>query len=78
MRAIFSDIHSNFEALQAVLVECQPRAGDSRASYVLLNDNFVIFRRVEYDIDTTVKKIYSTDSLARHFGDRLRIGRQVE
>jgi diadenosine tetraphosphatase ApaH/serine/threonine PP2A family protein phosphatase len=53
----------------------QPRDGDSRASYALLNDNCVIFRRVEYDIDTTVKKIYQTDSLYRFFGDRLRDGR---
>jgi diadenosine tetraphosphatase ApaH/serine/threonine PP2A family protein phosphatase len=53
----------------------QPCDGDWRASYALLDGDSVIFRRLEYDIDTTVKKIYSTDGLHRFFGDRLRDGR---
>ena len=33
------------------------RDGDPRACYVLLEGNTIVFRRVEYDIDTTRKKI---------------------
>ncbi len=35
----------------------QPRDGDWRACYVLLAGHKIRFRRVEYDIDTTVKKL---------------------
>src|SRR5476651_584783 len=36
----------------------QPRDGNWRACYVLLDNNEVKFRRVEYDIDTTIRKIH--------------------
>ena len=37
----------------------QPRDGDSRACYVLLDDDdTVYFRRVEYDMEATIQKIY--------------------
>ena len=35
----------------------QPRDGDWRACYVLLEDNAIYFRRVEYDMKKTLKKI---------------------
>src|SRR5262249_1737796 len=35
----------------------QPRDGDMRASYVLLNGDTIYFRRVEYDVATTRKKV---------------------
>ncbi|HUE71449.1 MAG TPA: metallophosphoesterase family protein [Pirellulaceae bacterium] len=35
----------------------QPRDGDLRACYVLLDDDKVIFRRIEYDAETTMKKL---------------------
>jgi predicted phosphodiesterase len=50
----------------------QPRDGDPRACYVVLIDDQVTFRRVEYDIDTTVEKIYAIVDLENSLGDRLR------
>ena len=53
----------------------QPRDGDWRACYVLLDGDTINFRRVEYDIDSTVKKIYAVPDLENFLGDRLRDGR---
>jgi predicted phosphodiesterase len=53
----------------------QPRDGDWRACYVMLDDDTIRYRRVEYDIDTTIKKIYSIPDLENFLGDRLREGR---
>jgi len=53
----------------------QPRDGDWRACYVLLDGDTIRFRRVEYDIDTTVKKIHAIPDLDNFLGDRLRDGR---
>ncbi len=53
----------------------QPRDGDWRACYVLLDGDTLRYRRVEYDIDTTVKKIYAVPDLENFLGDRLRDGR---
>lgn len=53
----------------------QPRDGDPRACYVLLDGDSLRFRRVEYDIETTIKKIYAIPDLDNYLGDRLRDGR---
>jgi predicted phosphodiesterase len=53
----------------------QPRDGDWRACYVLLDGDELRFRRVEYDVETTVQKIYAVPELANFLGDRLRQGR---
>src|SRR5579872_1675548 len=53
----------------------QPRNGDWRSSYVILDGNQVQFQRVEYEIDTSVKKIYDIPDLDNFLGDRLRDGR---
>lgn len=53
----------------------QPRDGDWRACYVLLEDDTIRYRRVEYDIDTTIRKIYDVPDLENFLGDRLRDGR---
>src|SRR3989440_1092839 len=53
----------------------QPRDGDWRACYVLLDGDTIRYRRVEYDIDTTVAKIYGIPDLDNFLGDRLRDGR---
>lgn len=53
----------------------QPRDQDPRASYVLLHDDHVEFRRVEYDIDATAKLIYQAEKLNDWLGDRLFEGR---
>ncbi len=53
----------------------QPRDGDCRACYVLLDGTTIRFRRVEYDLDTTIRKIRDIDDLDDFLGDRLRGGR---
>jgi diadenosine tetraphosphatase ApaH/serine/threonine PP2A family protein phosphatase len=53
----------------------QPRDGDWRACYVLLDGDTVRYRRVEYDVEATIKKIYAIDELDNFLGDRLRDGR---
>ena len=53
----------------------QPRDGDPRACYVLLEDDLVRFRRVEYPLEETVRKIYAIPELDNFLGDRLRDGR---
>jgi diadenosine tetraphosphatase ApaH/serine/threonine PP2A family protein phosphatase len=53
----------------------QPRDGDWRACYAILDGDSVRFRRVEYDIDTTVQKIYAAYDLDSFLGDRLRKGK---
>ena len=53
----------------------QPRDGDPRACYVVLEDDLVKFRRVEYPFEETIKKIYATPELDNFLGDRLRDGR---
>jgi diadenosine tetraphosphatase ApaH/serine/threonine PP2A family protein phosphatase len=53
----------------------QPRDGDWRACYILLDDDTIRFRRVEYDIEATIKKIYDVPELENFLGDRLRDGR---
>lgn len=52
----------------------QPRDGDWRACYVLLDGARVTFRRVEYDVDQTIHKIYEVPQLDKKLGDRLRRG----
>ncbi len=53
----------------------QPRDGNWKACYVVLKDDVINFRRVEYDVDKTVKKIYDVPDLENFLGDRLREGR---
>jgi predicted phosphodiesterase len=69
----------------------QPRDGDPRACYVILDDGRpsgdgaggeaptgpirVTYRRLNYDFETTIKKIYAIPELEPFLGDRLRQGR---
>lgn len=53
----------------------QPRDGDWRACYVLFDGKTIQYRRVEYDVETTIRKIYEIDDLDNFLGDRLRDGR---
>ncbi|HBE67914.1 MAG TPA: phosphoesterase [Planctomycetaceae bacterium] len=55
----------------------QPRDEDPRSCYAIMDDKdeSVTFRRVEYDIETTIKKIYNIGDLDDMLGDRLRGGR---
>lgn len=53
----------------------QPRDGDNRACYVLVDDDKVIFRRVPYDFESTMKKIFAIEELDDMLAERLRVGR---
>jgi diadenosine tetraphosphatase ApaH/serine/threonine PP2A family protein phosphatase len=53
----------------------QPRDGDKRACYVVLNDETITYRRVEYPWEKTRDKIYATPDLDNFLGDRLGEGR---
>ena len=53
----------------------QPRDGDPRACYAVLEDGLVRFRRVEYELEQTIAKIYDIPDLDNFLGDRLRDGR---
>jgi len=53
----------------------QPRDGNPRACYVVLEDDLVRFRRVEYPFEKTISKIYDIPELDNFLGDRLRDGR---
>ena len=53
----------------------QPRDGDPRSCYVILEGNVVEFRRVDYPITETADKIYGIPELDPFLGDRLQQGR---
>jgi diadenosine tetraphosphatase ApaH/serine/threonine PP2A family protein phosphatase len=53
----------------------QPRDNDERASYALFDGERICLRRVAYDVETTIRKIYAVPELANFLGDRLREGR---
>jgi len=53
----------------------QPRDGDPRSCYVILDEETLVYRRVEYDVDTTAQKIYDISDLDDMLGDRLKSGR---
>lgn len=73
----------------------QPRDGDPRACYLILDDGLpagaealeadarpapvgpvrLTYRRLAYDFETTIKKIYEISELEPFLGDRLRQGR---
>jgi diadenosine tetraphosphatase ApaH/serine/threonine PP2A family protein phosphatase len=53
----------------------QPRDGDWRACYVILEDKTIEFRRVEYNVEATANKIYAIEDLDDFLGDRIREGR---
>jgi predicted phosphodiesterase len=53
----------------------QPRDGNRRACYVILEDNTVTFRRVDYPAEVTRDKIYAIPELENFLGDRLLVGR---
>lgn len=53
----------------------QPRDGDWRSCYAVVELPRIEFRRVEYDIDSTVSKIFAIPELDNFLGERLREGR---
>lgn len=53
----------------------QPRDKDNRASYVYVDGNEVYFVRLEYDFETTMKKIRAIEQLDEFHAERLQEGR---
>ncbi len=53
----------------------QPRDGDNRACYAVLEDDRVTWHRVPYDFTTTMKKILDTGTLSEILARRLTIGK---
>lgn len=53
----------------------QPRDGDERACYALFDGARIWLRRVPYDFETTIRKVYAVSELDNFIGDRLREGR---
>jgi diadenosine tetraphosphatase ApaH/serine/threonine PP2A family protein phosphatase len=53
----------------------QPRDLDPRACYVLYDGETIRYRRVEYDFEVTIRKIYDIPDLDNFLGDRLGEGR---
>lgn len=53
----------------------QPRDGDPRACYVLLDGNEILFRRVKYDFEATMRKIARNPMLDDFLAKRLRVGK---
>jgi hypothetical protein len=53
----------------------QPRDGDNRSCYTIIDENKILFRRVEYDFNVTAQKIYDEPDLDNFLGDRLKEGR---
>jgi predicted phosphodiesterase len=53
----------------------QPRDGDPRACYAVIDDDLLKYRRVDYPFDKTRQKIHDTPDLDDFLGDRLCDGR---
>ncbi len=53
----------------------QPRDHDTRACYVVLDNSKLMFRRVEYDYEATIKKILDTKKLPTFLAERLKLGK---
>lgn len=53
----------------------QPRDGDSRACYAVYTDGNIRWKRISYNLDVTMKKIYKVPELDRRLADRLKIGK---
>lgn len=53
----------------------QPRDGDTRACYVVVDGNRIEFVRVQYEFEETMKKIYAIEELDNFSADRLAEGR---
>ena len=53
----------------------QPRDGNRKACYVVLEDGVITFRRIEYPAEVTRQKIYDILELDNFLGDRLLEGR---
>lgn len=55
----------------------QPRDGDPRACYATVSEDLIRWRRVEYDIEATVRRVRANPCLNDECGFRLREGRKT-
>jgi diadenosine tetraphosphatase ApaH/serine/threonine PP2A family protein phosphatase len=53
----------------------QPRDGDNRACYVLVEGNRITYRRVQYPYRTTMSKMERVGPISKEAADRLEYGR---
>jgi len=53
----------------------QPRDGDNRSCFVIMDENKIYYNRIAYDFNKTKEKIVKTKFLSPHSGDRLALGR---
>lgn len=53
----------------------QPRDGDPRACFITFDGDTIVWRRVEYNVEETCKKIYAIPELDDFLANRLREGR---
>jgi predicted phosphodiesterase len=53
----------------------QPRDGNPNACYVIIDGDLLRFRRVQYDVETTARKIYAIPELENFLGDRIKDGK---
>lgn len=53
----------------------QPRDGDKRASYVIVDDKAIHFRRLEYDMERTLKRFEECPDLPEYLAERLKEGK---
>jgi predicted phosphodiesterase len=52
----------------------QPRDGDTRACYLVVEGDSIFYRRVSYDLDMAVKAVHRRVGLPNECGNRLRFG----
>ncbi|HEX6986222.1 MAG TPA: metallophosphoesterase family protein [Planctomycetaceae bacterium] len=71
----FTYVLTDRKALVNVGSVGQPRNGDPRASYVVLDGTTVHFKRVDYPFEETRRKIHENPDLDDFLGDRLVDGR---
>ncbi len=53
----------------------QPRDGDNRACYVMLEGNAATYHRIAYDFETTMSKMSQIGEISREAAVRLKMGR---
>lgn len=53
----------------------QPRDGDNRSCYILMDDDKITYCRIPYDFKITKDKILKTNALSQYFGERLEVGK---
>jgi predicted phosphodiesterase len=76
-----SDVNGSFRfsAREKVIINPgsvgQPRDRDPRASYAIVDDDHVEFRRLDYDIHAVIQKVRQIDELSDFLGTRLLEGR---